>query len=33
MVEFKNKIRVRCIECKEENFIEMKFSRTEKQQR
>jgi len=33
MIEFKNKIRVRCLECSEEHFIEMKLIGTEKQQR
>lgn len=34
MIEFKNPlIRVRCLECKEQNFIEMKLIGTEKEQR
>ena len=34
MVEFKNnKIRVRCLECKEEHFIEIEHIATEKMQR
>jgi hypothetical protein len=34
MVEFKNPlVRVRCLECKEENFIELKYIGTDKQQR
>ncbi len=34
MIEFKNPlVRVRCLECKEEHFIEMKHEGTEKKQR
>ena len=34
MIKFKNnKIRVRCLECREEHFIEMKLIGTEKEQR
>jgi hypothetical protein len=34
MIEFKNPlIRVRCLECKEEHFIEMKYVCTHKEQR
>ena len=34
MIKFENsKIRVRCLECKEEHFIEMKHIGTEKEQR
>jgi hypothetical protein len=34
MIEFKNpSIRVRCLECKEEHFIEMRHIGTEKEQR
>lgn len=32
-IEFKDKIRVRCLECQEEHFIEMKHISTEKEQR
>jgi hypothetical protein len=34
MIEFKNTlVRVRCLECKEEHFIEMKHIGTEKEKR
>ena len=34
MIEFKNNlIKVRCLECKEEHFIEMKYIETNKTQR
>ena len=33
MIKFNNKIRVRCLECKEEHFIEMKYIVTDKEQR
>lgn len=34
MIEFKNTlVRVRCLECKEENFIQMGYIGTEKEQR
>jgi hypothetical protein len=34
MVQFKNPlVRVRCLECKEQNFIELKYIGTHKQQR
>lgn len=33
MITFKNLVRVRCLECNEENFIEMKSLGIEKQQR
>ncbi|MCK9446094.1 hypothetical protein M0Q50_04290 [bacterium] len=33
MIKFNNKIRVRCLECKEEHFIKMKHIVTDKEQR
>jgi len=34
MIEFKNPlVRVRCLECREEHFIEMKYIGTDKEQR
>ncbi len=34
MIEFKNnKIRIRCLECREEHYINREYKNTEKQQR
>jgi hypothetical protein len=33
MIIFKNPIRVRCLKCREEHFIEMEYIGTDKQQR
>lgn len=33
MIEFKSSLRVRCLECKEEDFIDMKHIGTEKEER